>query len=114
MMTLLRLGLLTLTLLAAPVWADPLAQLPTPGTWVAFPNSTMRPAMPPNAPWNPAEIMGYSGGFLDADRDELGVWGGGHHDYSGNEVCLFALASGTWTCGPRGNWDQSLIATDPT
>src|SRR5438876_3315689 len=73
---------------------DPLTQLPAPGTWAAYPNSALHPAM--NAapgvgpPWNPQYIMDYSGGTYDAARDELIVWGGGHADYAGNEVCRFA------------------------
>ena len=92
-----------LLVLATPAWADPLAQLPAPGTWAAYPNSMLRPAMyaAPGAPtpWNPKYIMDYSGGSYDPVRDELIVWGGGHADYPGNEVCRLARATGTWTCG---------------
>jgi len=54
-------------------------------------------------PWNPKYIMDYSGGSYDPERDELIVWGGGHADYPGNEVCRFARATGTWTCGMRSD-----------
>src|SRR3989344_3060117 len=82
--------------------------LPPAGSWAAFPNSTLRPAMG-SAPWNPAFIFSYSGGWFDEKRNELGVWGGGHADYPGNEVCTFPLSTGVWTCGPRSAYVQ-----DPT
>ena len=87
--------------------ADPLSPPPA-GSWAAFQNSTLRPAMG-SAPWNPRHIFAYSGGWFDDDRLELGVWGGGHADYPGNEVCTFPIAAGVWRCGPR-----STYAQDPT
>jgi hypothetical protein len=48
-----------------------------------------------------AYIFDYSGGFWDEDRQELGVWGGGHGDYPGNEVCVFSLLTEAWRCGPQ-------------
>src|SRR3990167_6088647 len=90
--------------------ADPLPQPPPVGTWAAFPNSALRPAMTPFPPdGNPASIFDYSGGWWDEDRQELGVWGGGHGDYPGNEVCTFPVATGRWTCTPR-----SAYVIDPT
>src|SRR3989344_8035412 len=82
--------------------------LPPAGSWAAFPNSTLRPAMGA-APWNPSFIFSYSGGTFDTKRNELIVWGGGHADYPGNEVCTFPLSTGVWTCGPRSAYVQ-----DPT
>src|SRR3989344_5364772 len=78
--------------------------LPPAGSWAAFPNSTLRPAMladPTQWYGNQLYIFDYSGGEFDAERNELIVWGGGHADYSGNEVCTFALSTGAWTCTPR-------------
>jgi hypothetical protein len=60
-------------------------------------------------PWNPLYIFDYSGGWFDEERVELGVWGGGHGDYAGNEVCTFPLTTGVWKCGPR-----SAFVQDPT
>lgn len=94
--------------IAASAWADPLPQLPAQGVWAAYPNSALHPAMnaapgfsPP--PWDPQYIMDYSGGSFDPIRDEYIVWGGGHADYSGNEVCRFNRAAGAWTCGLRSD-----------
>lgn len=105
-MIILLLWLLCMTV--SPVMADPLPQLPPVGSWAAFPNSTLRPAMGA-PPWNPKFIFDYSGGGYDDERDELFVWGGGHGDYPGNEVCTFPRLTGVWLCGPRSVW-----VADPT
>ena len=149
MMIVWCLTFVCLCLVATPAWAQPAlvdqfanalpqiasgsAPVPTPapafpplasttaGSWAAFPNSTLRPAMTavscsPSTdptghcpPWNPLYIFDYSGGWFDEDRSELGIWGGGHGDYPGNEVCMFSLATGVWSCGPR-----SVYVRDPT
>jgi hypothetical protein len=89
------------------VSAEPLPALPAPGTWAAFPNSALRPAIQaaPGALLpsccNAGYIFDYSGGWWDEERQELGIWGGGHGDYPGNEVCTFPTSTGKWTCGPR-------------
>lgn len=100
-------GALLLALFPLAAHADPLSP-PPPGSWAAFPNSTLRPGMG-SPPWNPLYIFDYSGGWFDEERLELGVWGGGHADYPGNEVCTFPLAAGVWKCGPR-----SAYVNDPT
>lgn len=38
----------------------------------------------------------WSGATFDTTRDRLLVWGGGHHDYSGNEIYAFELATLRW------------------
>src|SRR3990167_8708808 len=77
----LTLCLLLAVPLSAAV-ADPLPQPPPVGTWAAFPNSALRPAMlaAPGAPVTCCDakyIFDYSGGWWDEERQELGVWGGG-------------------------------------
>src|SRR5689334_19515987 len=42
----------------------------------------------------PAGIAAYSGFCIDDARDQLLIFGGGHHDYSGNEVWSVNLTSG--------------------
>ncbi len=92
--------------------ADPLSPPPA-GSWAAFPNSTLRPAMG-SPPWNPLYIFDYSGGWFDDERLELGIWGGGA-DYPGNEVCTFPLSTGVWRCGPRSAVAQNpAYAQNPT
>jgi hypothetical protein len=63
---------LLLPLLPVEGHANPLSPPPA-GSWAAFPNSTLRPAMG-SPPWNPLFIFDYSGGWFDDDRLELGVW----------------------------------------
>jgi hypothetical protein len=38
----------------------------------------------------------YSGAAFDTKRDRLLIWGGGHHDYYGNEIYAFNLSDFTW------------------
>ncbi len=42
-------------------------------------------------------ITAWSGAALDTNADRLLVWGGGHADYSGNEVYAFDLRTLRWT-----------------
>ena len=41
-------------------------------------------------------IMAYSGGTFDSAHNVILIFGGGHADYWGNEVCAFDLATLTW------------------
>jgi hypothetical protein len=108
-MTLLRRIALTCLAFALATSAA-LAQPVTPsGTWAALPSSALRPALAPIAGVNLASFFDYSGGWWDEDRQELAVWGGGHGDYPGNEVCRFPLATGRWSCTAR-----SPYVADPT
>lgn len=46
----------------------------------------------------PTSVMStWSGGVLDTTNDRLIVWGGGHTDYTGNEVYAFSLPSLSWS-----------------
>src|SRR5215472_17845774 len=75
------------------------------GQWAEISNSTLTNALY-NGPLandihgvtGPASIMSaWSGGTFDAATDSLLVWGGGHHDYFGNEVYSFSLQTMQWT-----------------
>jgi len=48
------------------------------------------------APPAPRGIMAYSGGVFDSEHNVFLVFGGGHADYWGNEVCAFNLKTLTW------------------
>ncbi len=48
------------------------------------------------APPSPKGIMAYSGGVLDTKHNVFLIFGGGHADYWGNEVCAFDVAALTW------------------
>jgi len=41
-------------------------------------------------------VFPFSGGAFDSKRDRLLLWGGGHHDYYGNEIYAFNLKDFTW------------------
>ena len=42
------------------------------------------------------QIMAYSGGWFDSDNDQFCIFGGGHFNYSGNEVWCFDTTLQTW------------------
>jgi len=44
----------------------------------------------------PANIMSYSGGWYDPQNHQFCIFGGGHWDYSGNEVWCLDIALLTW------------------
>ncbi len=58
--------------------------------WLEFPNSKMEVAFPGAG----AIMLAWGGGVYDSGRDQLVVWGGGHNDYSGNEVYAFGPLTG--------------------
>lgn len=69
-----------------------------PGHWFEVPNSRLRDVVPDPAPPGNVEnvIEAWSGGAFDTRRNRLLVWGGGHADYSGNEIYAFDLNSLAW------------------
>jgi hypothetical protein len=90
----------TLAMLASVVPADPVDDL-KPGEWYEVPNShldAVKPAVDaPGAEGVRAVMNAWSGGAFDTKRDRLIVWGGGHGDYSGNEIYTFDMAALKWT-----------------
>ncbi|MBW8889510.1 MAG: hypothetical protein JF616_17280 [Fibrobacteres bacterium] len=73
-----------------------------PGEWFEVPDSKLEkvvPAVVPEGSWNgfQAIMQSWSGGALDSKRERLIVWGGGHHDYSGNEIYAFDLNKLAWS-----------------
>lgn len=71
-----------------------------PGHWYEVPNTMMDSVKPDPVP-SPGSIgavMGaWSGGAFDTKRNRLIVWGGGHTDYSGNEIYVFDLDTLVWS-----------------
>lgn len=65
-----------------------------PGQWYEVPNSRLVDVAPQG--WSANVIKPWSGGAYDTKRDRLIVWGGGHKDYSGNEIYVFDVASLKW------------------
>ena len=60
-----------------------------------LPNTKIRSVLPtpPQDGYAPYLIQAWSGGTVDTTRGRLLVWGGGHGDYSGNEMYALDLAS---------------------
>ena len=77
--------------------ADPFTTL-QPGEWYQVPNSKLQSVFPsPLPPGTPYMVMeAWSGGAYDTTRDRLIVWGGGHSDYSGNEIYAFDVNTLAW------------------
>lgn len=69
-----------------------------PGHWYEVPNSKLRSVAPDPLPRGNIEnvIEAWSGGAFDSRRNRLLVWGGGHADYSGNEIFAFDLDTLRW------------------
>ncbi len=74
----------------------------TPGTWYQVPNSRLDAVLPNPLPdvgyGSPDAItMAWNSGAFDPKRNRFYVLGGGHADYSGNEVYQFDLATLKWS-----------------
>jgi hypothetical protein len=73
-----------------------LVDLPA-GTWWQPPGTLMRDVCPEGA-WNCNNaIDAWSGGAYDDVHDRMLVFGGGHGDYSGNELYAFAIGTLSWS-----------------
>jgi hypothetical protein len=75
----------------------------TPGQWWRVPDSKLAAVVPDPVPsgdnraGTPESIMvEWSSGALDTQRNRLIVWGGGHNNYSGNELYVFDLNTLRW------------------
>jgi hypothetical protein len=66
-----------------------------PGHWYEIPNTNLKDAFPnPAPPGNTGPrsvVQTWSGGAFDSKRERLILWGGGHGDYSGNELYVFDI-----------------------
>lgn len=58
-------------------------------------------------------ILAYSGATLDAARQQIVLWGGGHNDYFGNQLLRFELATLTWQL-EYSPTSLCLYPSDPT
>lgn len=95
---LLAFLLLVFALMPA-VWANPVDDL-APGHWYKVPHSKLlqvAPKPPPPGDVGPKAVaIAWSGGAFDTKRHRMIVWGGGHADYSGNEVYAFDVDTLKW------------------
>lgn len=64
-----------------------------PGQWLELPNTKIRSVLPNPLPsgWPAAIVEAWNGGAVDTARSRLLMWGGGHHDYLGNEIYALDL-----------------------
>ncbi len=87
--------------------ARPLASLVAkmaPNTWLSVPDTALRTVTPAQGQfpgtWGltgpRAVIDAWGGGALDARRNRLVLWGGGHTNYAGNEVYAFDIEAMAW------------------
>lgn len=83
---------------ALPAAAGPLEDL-KPGEWYEVPDSRLDAVKPdPVPPGYVAAVMdAWSGAAFDGKRRRLVVWGGGHGDYSGNELYAFDMKTLKWS-----------------
>lgn len=68
-------------------------------TWYEAPNTHMKAVTPTTWEFGrPEGIVGaWSSGAYDSVQQRMLIWGGGHADYSGNEVYAFHVRSGAWS-----------------
>jgi Bacterial Ig domain len=95
------------------------ATIPSTAGWFDISNTHLRSVCPPDNfggsgyafTFNCYNVIGaWNGGVFDTARNRLIIWGGGHHDYSGNEV--YALDLNTLALSRLT--DPGLpVATDP-
>ncbi|MDH5647617.1 MAG: hypothetical protein OEZ01_16520, partial [Candidatus Heimdallarchaeota archaeon] len=119
-MTFMMLLMGGIAFFSSTVMATPVDTL-QPGHWYEVPNSQLSKHAPSPAfalPGYQTNVMqAWSGGAYDTLRDRLIVWGGGHGDYSGNEIYVFDINTLTWSrinepSNPSGGDEASGIYTD--
>ena len=94
-MNLMKIAMPVLIMIAAAVsLAGPIETLPV-NAWYEVPNSHLNSVAPSG--WAANVMDPWSSGAFDTKRNNLIIWGGGHGDYSGNEIYLFSLDSLKWT-----------------
>ena len=107
--------LLFTTLNVSSQIANTLNNMPA-DSWYELPNSSMEPVLYPSVygdgiygvSGSPSVTNAWGGACYDAINHRLFVWGGGHKDYSGNEVYVFHTDTFTW----ERKTDPSLPAID--
>ena len=84
---------LLLPLTAVHAQTNPIDSL-QPGRWYEVPNSHLASVAPSG--WSANVIAAWSSAAFDTKRARLIVWGGGHGDYSGNEIYAFDVNTLAW------------------
>lgn len=95
---------LLLILFLSTVAPSEAATIPSTAGWLDIANTQIRSVCPPDnfggsgyafTSYCNGVIDAWNGGVFDTARNRFIIWGGGHHDYSGNEV--YALNMNTLT-----------------
>lgn len=70
------------------------AQIPTNLGWYQIPNSQLSTVCPSGTLPGCLNVVGaWNSGLVDTTRNRMVIWGGGHGDYSGNEIYVLNLSS---------------------
>jgi hypothetical protein len=85
--------IIALVFVSLKLFAGPIENLKA-GEWYEVPNSHLSSVAPSG--WAADVMDPWSGGTFDTKRDRLIIWGGGHTDYSGNEIYTFDLNNLQW------------------
>ena len=88
-----------------------------PGYWYEVPNSRLDSVAPTPLPAGTVGVRGvmdaWNGGAYDSIGDRLIVWGGGHSDYSGNELYAFSISNGSWSILEPPTPNASVVESSP-
>jgi hypothetical protein len=87
------LSVLAFAIIAGAASGETIKHQPNPRLAAMPPHSWLRLG---DAPPAPKGIMAYSGGVFDSEHNVFLVFGGGHADYWGNEVCAFDMKTLAW------------------
>lgn len=80
-----------------------------PGHWYRVPDSSLKAALQGATP----DVMKpWSGGVFDTHRNRLVIWGGGHGNYSGNELYAFDVEALEWQQLTRATPKASIRSDD--
>lgn len=89
-------------------------------TWTQIPDTRMTDVCPEDPDIQGVlgcvgVVSAWGGAALDTRRNRLLVWGGGHADYSGNELYAFDLLEGTWArlTDPSPGPSSQMYSVDP-
>src|SRR3954454_14770000 len=86
----------------------------TPG-WTALPNTKLQSVCPGGVFGScSAVVSAWSGATADTLRNRLIIWGGGHHDYYGNEVYALNLNASPVTLTRLNNPSPQANSSDQT
>ena len=87
MLNAVKTGIALLSFFSAALFS----QIPNGVGWHELPNTMMGPVCEDGVNSCGAVLSAWNSGVFDTQRNRLIIWGGGHGDYSGNEVYALSL-----------------------